>query len=87
MQLRKSRTADQALDELMHGDTDALLESCIDERKAQGLEETTILLGYIHAELVNWWVTYMYFDEAAQAWLPKSFKDEDPFWSLDESKA
>jgi hypothetical protein len=86
--LDSHRTADQALDELMHGDTDALLTSCIAERKEQGLDQSVSLLGMNHAELVNWWVTYMYFDEAAQSWLPKSMKEDDPFWSLNDlSKA
>jgi hypothetical protein len=86
--LDSHRTADQALDELMHGDTDALLTSCIAERKVQGLDQSVSLLGMKHAELANWWVTYMYFDEAAQSWLPKSMKEDDPFWSLNDlSKA
>lgn len=82
--LDKHMSADRALDELMHGDTDALLESCIAERKAQGLDQSISLLGMTHAELANWWVTYMYYDEAAQCWLPKTMLDTDPLWNLDD---
>lgn len=77
-------TADQALDELMHGDYDSLLASCNGEREALGLDQSVSFHKMSYAELANWWVTYMYWDEGAQSWLPKSMKEDYPFWNLND---
>lgn len=75
-------TADQALDSLMHGERECLMKSCMQEHKDQGLDGTPNFSEMTYAELANWWVTYMYWDQPAQSWLPKSFLNSDPLWSL-----
>jgi hypothetical protein len=73
---------DQALDDLMHGDRESLMESCRQEHEYLGLVNTPDFSKMTYAELANWWVTHMYWDQPAQSWLPKSFLNSDPLWTL-----
>lgn len=77
---RAYMTADQALSEIMHGDTESLRNSVIEESfvaKNPGKTmrpsdyKNTIYAKFSHAELANWWVTYLYYDEGCQCWHPK----------------
>ena len=65
------KTADQALDELMHGDTESLRQSILEEAVLMGVTDQTynnIRGVYDHAQLVNWWVSYFRWNEHNQTW-------------------
>ncbi len=65
------KTADQALDELMHGDTESLRQSVLDEAAIMDVTSVTfqnIKEKYNHAQLVNWWVSYFRWNEHNQTW-------------------
>ena len=65
-------TADDALDELMHGNQDSLRKSCIAEFELQRMSKTRPNFeSMTYTELAGWWVTYMEWDPQFQAWMPK----------------
>jgi len=62
---------DQAVDEMMHGDTAELRRSVIAEATEMGANSLTLdTLGrYNHAQLVNWWISYFKWSERNQIWM------------------
>lgn len=64
------KTYDQAVDELMHGETEILRDSVLTEASLMGSNEQTLntLRRYNHAQLVNWWISYFKWAEKSQIW-------------------
>lgn len=66
------KTADQALDDLMHGDIEDLRASCYYFHEDLYGTKGTHLINYSYAELANWIVSHYKWDEKIQEWVYKN---------------